>query len=216
MARKPLVLISLICLLTTSAFAAGYSNMDEDLYIPQTTKKTLHPDHEDSVFDDVRLHAGVAYLTSFQDVPTGNGTRERGGLNGFDLNFGIDLFSPNWIAEGHVMNFPEASIGSSRVSSNGFELRILYDTPIAEGLTVHGGAGIASRSFNIKTTTVSNNLTRRFDKNIQAGATSLVGGLDYWPSGQLSIGAEVSNHFPMTSDQDPNTMELAIKLNGHF
>ncbi|MCC6278566.1 MAG: hypothetical protein IT289_11690 [Oligoflexia bacterium] len=203
-------------LILGSSQAWAAPSLDDDLYSPQiSSKKKSSSDDDLSIFDDVRLHAGVAYLTSFQEIPLGPGVRERGGINGFDLNFGIDLFSQHWIAEGHVMNFPETSLGDSRVSSNGFGLRILYDTAVAEGLTVHGGVGVASRAFNIKSTSKTP-LNRRFDRTFQTGSTVLVGGIDYWPTGQLSFGLEISNHLPMASDQDPNSLELAIKLNGHF
>src|SRR6185369_3601298 len=77
--------------------------------------------HDDtSIFDDVRLHAGVEFLNSFQDVLTSPGVRERGGIKVFDLNFGVDLFSVNWIAEGHLISYPEAPLTTSRISSNGF------------------------------------------------------------------------------------------------
>src|SRR5947209_4504950 len=94
-------------------------------YADSTLTYSTYDDH--SIFDDVRLHAGVAFMNSFQDVLTSSGVRERGGLKGFDLNFGADLFSEHWIAEGHLISYPEALLSSSRVAANGFELRLLYD-----------------------------------------------------------------------------------------
>ncbi len=187
----------------------------EDDYTP-TTRASINREDETSIFDETRIHGGVALLQSYQDFMIAPGMRERGGIRGFELSLGVDLFSQNWIAEGVVMSFPEASIADTTMSANAFELRMLYEKPIFYGVTVKGGVGLGSRSYNLKTKArVGTNIIDT-DKSFSSGATVFVLGLEYWPSGEVSAGVEVSNHLPMASGDDPSSVDLGIKLSGHF
>jgi opacity protein-like surface antigen len=216
------ITITVLLITTFVLRAQAVEFADEAPYLPQKTKikiqkpKTESLDESDSVFDEVRIHAGAAFVNSFQDYVIAPGIRERGGIKGFDLNFGVDLFSEHWQAEGHLVNFPETGVSDTRISSNGFELRLIYDTAIFEGITVHGGAGVANRSYTIKTSTRPDHSVLRGENSFSSGASVLTAGLDYWPNGQISAGLELSNHLPMASGDDPTSMDLAIKVNGHF
>lgn len=168
-----------------------------------------YPADDHSIFDEVRLHVGAAFLTSLQNFDSYPGNRESAGLRGFDLNFGADLFSANWMAEGHLINFPETSVGSSKLAANGFELRVVYDSAIYEAVTLHLGVGIASRSYTIKT-------QGRRDSTFSSAASVIAVGSDYWLSGQFSAGAEVTAHTPLVSGDDPSSLDLGLKVSGHF
>ncbi|MDZ4676166.1 MAG: hypothetical protein SGI74_01545 [Oligoflexia bacterium] len=209
-----------VSLVTTSTLAFAFEFPDEAPYLPKTSKTKIQrpmvTEDTESVFDEVRIHAGVAFVNSFQDFAIAPGVRERGGIKGFDLNFGVDLFSDHWLAEGHIINFPESGISDTRISSNGFELRLIYDTAIYEGLTVHGGVGVASRTYSIKTSQRPDKSVLRNDRSFSSGATVLAAGMDYWLNGLFSTGIELGNHIPMASGDDPSSMDLTIKVNGHF
>src|SRR6185312_6926083 len=49
---------------------------------------------------DVALHGGVAFTTSYVSLSTPNGARASGLLKGAELSFGMNLFSPDFRAEG--------------------------------------------------------------------------------------------------------------------
>jgi hypothetical protein len=192
----------------------------EDISLPDELKRSaLHVDSNDdaSAFDDCRIHGGASFINSFQDFAVSPGVRDRGGIRGLELNLGIDMFTPRVIAEGVLLYFPEAQIEDAHLSSNAFELRMLYDNHLFDGVTFHLGAGISSRTYNVKIkpstliTSPSNS-----DHSFSSGATALVSGLDYWPSPDVSVGVELTNHLPLANGDDPSSVDLGIKLNGHF
>jgi hypothetical protein len=161
-----------------------------------------------SMFDEVRLHAGAAFIDSFQNIGIGNGQRVSGGVQGAEVNFGADLFSQNWILEGALFSIPQTTLGTAQISSNGFELRLVYETAIFEGVTIRGDLGIADRNYGVKSSNGDNSLT--------SGATVVGFGMDYWPVAYLSLGLGISDHIAMSNGDDPSSIDLAIKVNGHF
>ena len=191
---------------------------EEYLPIPElsypTQKKAVDDDY--SIFDDVRLHAGAAFINSFQDYLIAPGVRERGGVRGVQINFGVDLFSEHWIVEGDLVSIPQSPIDDTTISENGFELRLNYETPILEGVTVHAGAGVASRNYNITTSARPAGGVTAGSSSFSSGASVIEGGADYWVSGQLSAGLELGTHIPMANGTDPSSVDLAIRVNGHF
>lgn len=187
------------------------------LPIPELSGETQTKVEDDSsIFDDVRLHAGAAFIDSFQSYTIGKGIRQSGALGGIDLNFGVDLFSEHWIVEGDLVNLPQTVIGDTKVSSNGFELRLVYETPILEAVTVHGSAGVASRNYDIVTSARPDGSVVAGEKTFASGATVLGAGIDYWLSGQFSAGVQFDDHMPMASGDDPSSLDMSIRLNGHF
>lgn len=195
-------------------FLASAAVQREAEEYPVISEITRPIEDESSILDDVRLHGGLTFISSFQEFALTESRRERGGVRGFALNFGIDLFSPRWIAQGVLVSYPESTVGEAKISSNGFELRLLYDAPIREAVTVYFGGGLANRAFNIKANQTSEH--QAVDRSFQSGATVLAAGLEYWPSGSLSAGLELSNHIPMANAEEPSSVDLGIKLSGHF
>jgi len=199
------------------ANALADDSKDEYLPIPELNYQNPAKQTDDySIFDEVRLHAGAAFINSFQDFMIAPGVRERGGVKGVQINFGVDLFSTNWMIEGDLVNIPETAIGDTRISSNGFELRMVYETPLIEALTVHADLGVASRGYNIKTSARPDGSVANGQQSFSSGATVLAAGLDYWVSGQISCGLEFANHLPMANGDDPSSLDLAVRVNGHF
>jgi hypothetical protein len=203
---KNLILIIITLLSTQITRAATSGSLDYDGY---TSTNRASVEEDTNIFDETRFHGGVGLLQSYQDVNVGNGKRERGGIRGFELNVGVDLFSPSWIAQGILTFLPENALGESSLSSNAFELRIIYEKPIFYGVTLHGGVGLANRFYDIKTKGLP-------DHTFYSGASVLVLGADYWPSGDVSAGVEVSNHLPIANGDDPTSVDMGIKLSGHF
>ncbi|MBK9293336.1 MAG: hypothetical protein IPM57_02670 [Oligoflexia bacterium] len=169
-----------------------------------------------SIFEENRIHIGASLVHSFQDFQIAKGVRESGGVRGFELSLGLDLFSQNWIAQALVSNYPETSLSDTTFSTNGFELRLLYERPILYGVTLHGGIGLGNRFYSIKTKSRPGTSVVAKSSSFQSGATAFVFGADYWPSGDVSAGVEISTHLPMGSSDEPSSVDLAIKLSGHF
>jgi hypothetical protein len=194
----------------TLSFSGAKSLAAEEEYAPIPELNYNPPKEKDtsSMFDDVRLHAGAAFLNSYQNVPLNQTQRAEGGMRGVQFNFGVDLFNPKWILQGALFSLPQATLGNAQVSSNGFELSLLYEASIYEQVTMHGGLGIESRNYGIR--------SGFGDNSMSSGASVLVTGLDYWPATFVSAGLEVSGHLPLANGDDPSSIDLGIKLNGHF
>jgi len=179
-------------------------------YRGQSMRRHSRGDDEYSALDDIRIHGGFALINSLQQVPVDGEHLSTASSRGIQANLGIDLFSPNWIAEGSVLNYPETRQDNFTVASNGFELKIFYTGAIIERVTLHGGPGISSRNFTIKTDSSS------ASRSVSAANTVLAFGADYWVSGHLSIGLEGSARMPMVSANDPQSTDFAIRIDGHF
>jgi len=205
---SPLVLILILASLTFTAGTKSLASEEEYAPIPELNYHPPKDTNNPSIFDEVRLHAGAAFLNSYQNVPIGQGQRVQGGMRGIQFNFGIDLFNPKWILQGALFSLPQATLGNAQISSNGFELSLLYETSIYEEVTLHGGLGIESRNYGIR--------SPLGDDSMASGASVLVTGLDYWPAPFISAGLELSGHLPLASGDDPSSVDLGIRLNGHF
>lgn len=219
MKKLALGLFGIAMIFNGSANALAETDTKEEyLPIPELNQ-TIAPkitDDNSSIFDDVRLHAGAAFIDSFQDFKIAPGIRQRGAVSGAQLNFGVDLFDTHWIVEGDLVNIPQTAVGDTRLSTNGFELRLLYETAILEGVTVHAAAGVASRNYDIITAARTDGSVSSGEQTFSSGATVLAAGIDYWVSGQMSAGIEFDNHLPMASGDDPSSIDIAVRLNGHF
>lgn len=204
-------LLILSSLIAANSLAATTPGAEEEEHYAPIPELNYHPPKDTdntSIFDEVRLHAGAAFLNSYQNVPIGQGQRATGGVRGMQFNFGVDLFNPKWILQGSLFSLPQQPINGANISSNGFELSCIYEAPIFEEVTMHGGLGIEDRNYGIK--------SFLGDNSMASGAYVLSTGVDYWPAPYISMGLEVSGHLPMASGDDPNSIDLGVRLNGHF
>src|SRR5689334_20548769 len=100
---------TLISLLASSTFvwaAADYEEVSYDDLLNQINKRKTHViQNANDPLDQMRLHAGFGLITSANNINTGGGRDTLKYQNGFQLSLGIDLFSPNWIAETTLRNF---------------------------------------------------------------------------------------------------------------
>src|SRR5579871_1598762 len=98
----------------TKVQAQEYDEVSYDDLINQINKKHAQNSqiqNNNSILDDITLHAGFGLITSNMTVQEPNRT-EQLQLTGFQMSFGIDLFSPNFVAEGALRNFGSANDGS--------------------------------------------------------------------------------------------------------
>ncbi len=203
-----LLVLATFSVFSDKSLAAEESSEEHYAPIPELNYHPPKDTDNSSIFDEVRLHAGAAFLTSYQNVPLGQSQRVEGTMRGLQINFGVDLFSPKWILQGALFTLPQTSLGGAQISSNGFELSCLYEGSIFEQVTMHGGLGIESRNYGIK--------SALGDNSMSSGAYVLATGIDYWPSSSISAGLELAGHLPMASGDDPSSIDLGVRLNGHF
>ena len=185
-------------------------NSYSDAYKGANYRRRQTRDDDYSPLDDIRIHGGVALINSIQQVPVNGSALSTASTHGIQANLGIDLFSPNWIAEGSVLNYPETRQDDFSVASNAFELKIFYTAPIFERITLHGGPGVSSRNFTIRADSSAS------DRSISTANTVLAIGANYWVSGHLSIGLEGTARMPMISATDPQSNDFSVRIDGHF
>jgi hypothetical protein len=202
--------LGLIIFTLLSHSAISLAAEEEEVYTPIPELNYTPPKKvkSESVFDDIRLHAGAAYVSSFQDVPLGGGQRARGGMRGAQFNFGVDLFSQYWILQGNLFSLPQTTFDQAQVSENGFELRQIFETPIMDAVTFHVGLGIEDRNYTIRSS--------QGDNSMASGAWVIATGFDYWPAPFISSGVELSAHLPLANGDDPSSYDLGVRLSGHF
>lgn len=211
--KKTLLLLIAGLTWTISLHADEWSS-DQSTWFPELSRKKQTDPL--SIFDDVRLHGGISFLSSLQEMQINSDNRIRGGVRGFGITFGVDLFSRNWIAEGVLVNFPESPIDNYRVSSNGFELRLLYSLEMTRNFTATFGPGMASRNFRIIRSGPGLDGIIPPEKTFQSGSTVLTAGAHYWPGQEISIGLEAANYMPMAGAEDPSALDLGVNISGHF
>jgi hypothetical protein len=120
----------------------------------------------------------------------------------------MDIFSQHWILQGVLFTLPQATISQAQIGTNGFELRPVYETNIAEQVTFHGGLGIESRNYSIHSS--------YGDNSMSSGAWVIASGIDYWPAEFISAGVELAGHLPLANSDDPSSVDIGVRLGGHF
>src|SRR4051812_16017698 len=121
--RLPLFILAFVAIGIFLSDKSLASTSDET-YAPIPELSFHENTDETSVFDEMRLHAGASFVNSYTQFKIGNNVSEKGNLRGLQLNIGMDLFNEHWIVEGLVQSMPEMSVGDTKISSNGFELRL--------------------------------------------------------------------------------------------
>jgi hypothetical protein len=80
---------------------------------------------EENSFDTIWMHGGVGFANYIESLKFEDGTTTTLNQKGIQAALGIDLFSPNWMAEGTARSFAEDGDGKVRSSVHEFELKIL-------------------------------------------------------------------------------------------
>lgn len=148
-------LILLFLTFTISAFAQyedentiGYDQIVEELTDRPRTRAKYKVDYDDP-FASVLMHGGVGVTSSHLSIETGDGPSKNGFHKGVEFNFGIDLFSPVWIAEGTVRSFGSEEFDELNVSLKEFDLRLIHRIPVGNNFFLRFGGGLAARYLKV-------------------------------------------------------------------
>ena len=161
-------------------------------------------------FENIWIHAGVGYATATQTLSFEDGNKSYLNLKGLQAQVGIDLFSENWMSEGTVRSFADSEDTTSQVSLKEFELKIFYKDHINRNLGFRVGGGVSGRYMTIQ---------RRGAEALSYTTPSSVatGGLDWYLTERLSLGAELSLRTSMISDTlDRGSLDGTVRLDAHF
>jgi hypothetical protein len=103
-------------------------------------------------FSQVKIHLGVSFLSSHISIDPIDRKSYSGFHRGFEANFGIDLFTPEWTAEGVVRTFSPQNVGRESIGLKEFELRVVRRYRIAPSLTWRLGGGLTARYLDVSYT----------------------------------------------------------------
>ncbi len=165
-------------------------------------------------FELAKIHVGFAMLSSYANFQLASGKGESGLLTGFELSFGIDLFSPEWMALGSIRSYSSEKLGDSiRAKLQEFDLKFLYKNYLSRRVQGVFGLGLSARYLDLKTEVASQTQTTKYTTPasvISAGFMARMGK-------QVSVGPEFSYRSAMINETaDRNAFDGMLKLDAQF
>jgi hypothetical protein len=76
-------------------------------------------------FETLKIHMSFGFVQTYSTLLVNSRTVSRL-EDGIQLGVGIDLFSPEWVAEGVLKNFGQSSMNDSTLALREFDLRLTY------------------------------------------------------------------------------------------
>lgn len=214
--RKLKILFCLIALIQTPVSA--YAEEDESGSESGSSFESLVRDlsssrasgiagNDQDPFDQVKIHFGIGLVTSYLSYESNIGP-VRGTHQGVQASLGIDLFSPNWMAEGVVRSFSETEIDNTRASLHEFDIKILYSFNSHTSLVPFMGMGMAARYLDVTDKTLNKYTTP---------ASIFCLGSAFNINGNLSLAGEVSYRRPFSDETiERSAADITVRLNTHF
>ncbi|HVK60231.1 MAG TPA: hypothetical protein VM432_01725 [Bdellovibrionales bacterium] len=188
-----------------------YDTIVDQLHRETNTSKTKRPGGgSDDPFAEVWMHGGVGLATVIQSVHLESGKSHVLNQRGIQAALGIDLFSPNWMAEGTARNFGESEENAIRSTIQEFELKVLYKNRTGQRLGYRVGGGLTARYLSIKE-------PGEAQKDYTTPSSVATAGLDFYMNDRFSIGADLNGRSAMIGETiDKNSIDGTIRVDAHF
>jgi hypothetical protein len=178
----------------------------DDLLNELSAKKTHAVKDSKSPFDDVMIHAGLGYISSFANFQANNESMSRF-ETGLQLSLGIDLFSPSWYSEGVFRNYGVSNDGNESINLKEFDLKVGYKAPISNLWSYTVGTGLSNRFLTIT------DPTRDIDVNSTTPSLMISSGFYANPSKNIAIGVEGNAHAALISrTADKGSFDFALRV----
>jgi hypothetical protein len=169
---------------------------------------------DDFGWEEVAIHGGLGIGASYASVTSPSGIRGSGLMTGWAANFGINLFSRYWRAEGAFNSFSQSSLAADlKAELKEFELRAVYLPPLEDNMVLRLGAGIAARYMSL------NAQGDGHWETFQATTPSTVFllGFERKITKSLSLGPDISYRAALVSDTfDKSGWDASFRLNASF
>lgn len=166
--------------------------------------------YEESSLDSVWMHGGVGFANYIQSVRFNDGTTAQLNQKGIQAALGIDLFSPNWMAEGTARSFAEDGDAKVRSAVHEFELKVLYKDRLSPRLGFRAGAGLTGRYLSIK------RLGLPDEEYTTPTSVATLGG-DVFMNDRFSVGADMNARNSLIGETiDHNSFDLTLRVDAHF
>ena len=220
---KRLKYILIVSSLLTLPLFAGAAQSDYDVnydgIISELSKSrgSVDADFEDDPFAKIKLHGGVGFVTSLISLSTAD--KDISGLHsGVEANFGIDLFSERWMAEGSIRSFGDTEIDGHNISLKEFDLKFTYHSRLGRALQYRLGMGLAARYLSHRSGKELSLASQASTETIYTTPASIFYfGVNAVLTKSITLGLEASYRDPMTSETiDNGALDTGIKLDFHF
>lgn len=190
----------------------GYESILNELN-RETSRPTLRTNartqRSSDPLDSVLFHGGLGVATLMQMVTFDDGTTHYLGQKGIQASFGIDLFSPYWIAEGTARSFGPTDGSRENVSLQEFELKVIHKDRFSNHLGYRIGAGLSARYMNLH----RNQDVQTF--TTPSGVATL--GLDLYLTEKMSFGADINGRTAMISETpDQKSVDATLRVDFHL
>ena len=205
MDRSLFVLGLFILSLSTFVYAEEETGFDSIVKELKSSLKDPVPEAKPRYDDSMRVVAGAAFVGSYVSANAGSAM-----LSGFDLHLGIELFSPEWLAEMSLR-----SLGNGRaekgitIGLDEYDLKVVHQNEWRRTINLRVGGGLAAQYLK---TSVNGEVTNNTSPSLLA-----VVGVDKVFSPKVSLGPDVSFRLPLVRDSgEKGSLDASLRLNFYF
>lgn len=198
--------VALALAMTFPTFVQAQEESSYDNIVKELKSSLKEPLPQKKVDDDsMKINAGAALVGSYVTANAGSAM-----LSGFDLHLGIELFSPEWLAETSVRSFSQGRIErGSTLSLDEYDLKLVHQSRLQKNLNLRIGGGMAAQYLK---TNVGGNTS-----SDQTPSLLALVGVDKAFSPKVSLGPDVSYRMPLVSDSsEKGSFDASLRLNFYF
>lgn len=204
------VLVLSLC--STLVFAAASEEEEEDYEsIVSRLSAKQRPNESSSKYnlDDVMFHVGLGYSHSAFSLADSR-VDQTVDQPGFNLMLGVDLLSPQWLAEVNYINYYGSTEGNLKTAVQEFDLKILYHNSLTNRWGFRVGGGLAARYLHLEK-------VGEFNNNYTTPASVLATAIEAKISPSISIISEISMKNALVSDTpEKRSLDFMIRVDGHL
>lgn len=187
---------------------SSYDSIVRELSSSSTRIRTDSPSDPEIV----KIHAGIGIVTSQLRLDLPGTLPSAKTLQGIEVRLGIDLFDPNWIAEGAIRAFNPQPFANGEVGLREFDLLVKYRNALNHPIYFSIGAGMAARylQFSDGIEGIANTRPSTPSTIVSAGFEAEIGQ-------KFSAGIGLSYRSRMISETpDEQAFDGSLQLLGHF
>lgn len=164
---------------------------------------------------DSAIHVGVGFANNFETATSAQGRHLDINQSGIQAALGIDLLTPEWIAEGTARSFADSETSNATVSLHEFDLKILNKGHLSGALGYRLGGGLSARYLGVDEPATATAPHQKTDYVTPASVVEA--GLELLLSPRLSVGFASSYRSALISDTvDRAALDLSIRVDAHF
>lgn len=208
----PLLLLPALVLADEDSYS-NYDQIVSELRSSADEKPVTAP-RDDFSWEEVAIHGGIGFTSSFSSVSTPNGASSSGLLKGVTVNFGTNLFTRRLRAEGAFSSYAQEGFDQNmKAQLKEFELRMLFLPSLNDKTTLRFGLGLAARYLTID---AENSGVWENYQSSTPSSMALIG-FERKISPAVAIGPDFSYRSALISDTiDKSAFNASFRLNATF